>query len=309
MKKAICLACVFACVVGCFAGCGKATTPIENEQPSTEVAAPDSKPVESKVNEHALTGEYTGTDKTYTGFEPLSEISFEVNDSVTLSNECIGYSYGVAKNGVPHDNSVNAQKKFDDYSALALDNKSNTNTVYLTFDCGYENGYTEKVLDSLKEKNVTAAFFVTLDYVKSSPEIVARMIKEGHIVGNHSATHPSFPSLSRSKMAQEIQEVDNYLRLHFGYSSPYFRFPKGEYSDNALELVQSIGYQSVFWSVAYADWDTSVVKGKDYAVKTVTDRLHKGAVILLHSVSVDNANAMGEIIDKTREMGYEFGSL
>ena len=132
------------------------------------------------------------------------------------------------------------------YHALALDTKSTQKVLYLTFDCGYENGYTAKILDVLKEKKVPAAFFVTVPYLKDSPEIAARMIKEGHIVGNHSNTHPVFSTISRTKMAQEIQECDNYLREHFGYSAPFFRFPTGEYSDSALDLVQSLGYTSVF---------------------------------------------------------------
>lgn len=310
-------------VVFSFTACSKENETMPQTQSSTEnTSANDSSDISNQpsdlidnvqaganINPHAVTGEYTGTDKTFTGFEPLPEVSFSVSDEVTRSNNKIGYSYGVAKDGVPHQNSVTAQEKFKEYGAIALDTVCESNNIYLTFDCGYENGYTSKILDTLKEKEVTAAFFVTLDYIKSNPEIVKRMILEGHIVGNHSSTHPSFPSLSRAKMAKEIEGVDNYLRVNFGYTSPYFRFPAGEYSDNALELVQSIGYQSVFWSVAYADWDTSVVKGCDYATTTVCSRLHKGAIILLHAVSADNTAAMGTIIDKARESGYIFCSL
>ena len=135
------------------------------------------------------------------------------------------------------------------------------------------------------------------------------MINEGHIVGNHSTTHPDFSKISREKMATEIETCDNYLREKFGYSSPYFRFPMGSYSASALDLVSSLGYKSVFWSVAYADWDVNDTKGKQYAFETVTSRLHPGAVILLHSVSPDNAAALGDIIDWARKQGYEFRSL
>ena len=181
--------------------------------------------------------------------------------------------------------------------------------LYLTFDCGYENGYTFDVLDVLKEKNVSAAFFCTLDHIKAEPELISRMIKEGHIVGNHSDNHPNFSKISRTEMAEEIQSVENHLREKFGYSSPYFRFPEGAYSDSALDLVQSLGYKSVFWSLAYADWDTSAQKGKDYAFDTVTARLHPGAIILLHSVSADNAAALGDIIDYALSQGYVFKPL
>lgn len=181
--------------------------------------------------------------------------------------------------------------------------------LYLTFDCGYENGLTNQILDILQEKDVPAAFFCTLDHIKSEPELIARMILEGHIIGNHSSGHPNFSKISRTQMAQEIETCDNYLREHFGYSAPYFRFPEGAYSESALDLVQSLGYKSVFWSLAYADWDTSSQKGKDYAFRTVTERLHPGAIILLHAVSADNAQALGDIIDYARGQGYAFRSL
>lgn len=254
------------------------------------------------------------SNSTYTGLPALKEVNVKVTDpenSRGLSNEKKEHAYGVAKDGKPHQISVDSQNFFEagNYKAVTYDTKTEKKVLYLTFDCGYENGYTEKILDTLKEKNVKAAFFCTLGDIKSSPQIIARMINEGHIVGNHSNTHPSFPSLSRTEMAREIAECDNFLRKNFGYTSSFFRFPKGEYSENALDLVASIGYTSVFWSLSYADWDTSNLKGGDYAFEKVTSRLHPGAIILLHAVSADNAEAMGRIIDFAREQGYEFSSL
>lgn len=264
------------------------------------------------VRRECVTGAAKENAGTYTGLSPLPCVTFEVTDpenSRGLSTKGVGYGFGVAKDGKPHDISINNQKLFDKYHALALDTKSTQKVLYLTFDCGYENGYTAKILDVLKEKKVPAAFFVTVPYLKDSPEIAARMIKEGHIVGNHSNTHPVFPTISRTKMAQEIQECDNYLREHFGYSAPFFRFPTGEYSDSALDLVQSLGYTSVFWSVAYGDYNVNKQKGKQYAFDKVTARLHPGAVLLLHAVSKDNTAALGEIIDWAREQGYVFKAL
>ena len=252
--------------------------------------------------------------ETYTGLPALALQDFAVEDPENtrgLSTEKVGYSYGVAKDGAPHETSVQNQSYFSEngYQAFCLDTVSEEKTLYLTFDCGYENGYTEKILDTLKEKNVPAAFFCTLPQVEDNPQLIARMITEGHIVGNHSVKHPSFPTLTRIEMAQEIQGMDDYLRTNFGYSEPFFRFPMGEYSDCALDLVGSIGYRSVFWSVAYEDWDLDNQRGTQYAFDTVTARLHPGAVILLHSVSPDNANALGQIIDWAREQGYVFKSL
>lgn len=251
--------------------------------------------------------------KTYTGMMPLTEIEFTVKDpenNAGLSTGRIAHSYGVAKNGKPHDISVKSQELFEKngFRAVTYDSYSGK-VLYLTFDCGYENGYTSKVLDTLKEKNVKAAFFCTLDEIRTEPELIARMIREGHIVGNHSATHPSFAEISRTKMAEELEECENYLRKNFGYTSNYFRFPKGEYSESALELTGSLGYINVFWSLAYADWDTENQKGCQYAFEKVTTRLHPGAIILLHSVSRDNAEALGKIIDYAVDNGYKFLSL
>ena len=181
--------------------------------------------------------------------------------------------------------------------------------MYLTFDCGYENGYTAKILDVLKEKGVNAAFFCTLPQVKDNPDLIKRMIDEGHVVGNHSVTHPSFAEISETQITEEIKGMEDDLKANFNYSEPYFRFPKGEYTDNALRVVEKMGYTSVFWSLAYADWDLNNQKGEQYAFEKVTSRFHPGAVILLHSVSPDNANALSNIIDEARKKGYEFCSL
>ena len=241
---------------------------------------------------------------------------FTVNDPENtrgLSNTRFDYSFGVAKEGKPHEISVSNQKTFNsmkNVEALALDTVSKDKRMYLTFDCGYEyKNLTGKILDTLKKKKVKAAFFVTLDYVKSNPKFVYRMINEGHIVGNHSATHPVFPNLSRTEMAKEIYSVDKYLKDNFDYTSPYFRFPAGAYSNNSLELVTSIGYKSIFWSIAYGDYDTYNQMGYDKALKTVTSRFHPGAVILLHAISRDNANILSEVIDTAHRRGYTFKTL
>ena len=313
-------------------GCGKtdlngttsfssdATTKAETENEATTEgtseseteSAPNPEPMDKiKNTAKSICGKNTGTDKTYTGLEPLPKVTLPVVDPDNLkglSTQAHNHSYGVSKNGIPHEISGNNQKLYEKYGGLCLDT-SGEKVIYLTFDCGYENGCTEKILDTLKEKKVTAAFFVTLPNVKENPDIIARMINEGHIVGNHSDSHPNFSTISRTQMAKEIETLDNYLREHFGYSSTYFRFPEGACSESALELVQSIGYTSVFWSSAYADWDINNPKGKQYAYETVTSRLHPGCVLLLHAVSQDNADALGDIIDYAREQGYTFKAL
>lgn len=230
-----------------------------------------------------------------------------------LSTKKYGFGFGVAKNGKAHEISFDNQKRFDSLNgvkALALDTVSTDKRMYLTFDCGYEyKNLSADILDTLKEKNVKAAFFVTLSYLKSNPEYVERMINEGHIVGNHSATHPVFPDISRTKMAEELFRVDEYLMKHFNYKNEYFRFPTGAYSENSLELVTSVGYKSVFWSLAYGDYDTDKQMGSEKAFKTVTSRFHPGAVILLHAISEDNAAILGRLIDEATAQGYTFKTL
>lgn len=284
----------------------------EKESESQTESAPAPAPMDKiKRTAKALYGKNTGTKRTYTGLEPLPTVNLPIVDPDNLkglSTAPHNHSFGVSKDEVPHDISVNNQAFYEKYGAICLDTRGEK-VIYLTFDCGYENGCTKKILDTLKKKKVTAAFFVTLPNVKNNPEIIARMINEGHIVGNHSDSHPNFSKISRTQMAKEIETLDNYLREHFGYSAPFFRFPEGACSESALELVQSIGYTSVFWSSAYADWDINNPKGKQYAFDTVTARLHPGCILLLHAVSPDNADALGDIIDYAREQGYEFKAL
>ncbi len=274
---------------------------------STVINAENQSTVKSKM---IITG--TPDSSAKSGFAPLEKISYTASDpdnTKGLSTKKLSHSHGPASGGKAHHTVVEFQKTFEKYGAFTLDT-SGEKVLYLTFDCGYEHeNLTSKVLDVLKEKGVTATFFCTLDHIKKETDLIARMIKEGHIVGNHSTTHPSFANINRSKMAKEIEETENYLRENFGYAAKYFRFPAGEYNESALELIESLGYCSVFWSVAYDDWDTSKVRGKDYAIEKVMDRLHPGAVILLHSVSKDNAEALSEIIDKARSEGYEFRSI
>lgn len=295
------------------------TTPSQTEPPE-EITEPAETSAPTEPPEPADPTEIT---EPPTVTHPLASVVLEYScntytvtdpeNTKALSTESNGFSYGVAKDGVPHTQSVINQQTFDgleNVQALALDTKTEEKVLYLTFDNGYEyQNLTADILDTLKEKEVKAAFFVTLSYAKQNPQLVQRMIDEGHIVGNHSATHPSFPKLTRIQMAEEIAILDNYLRENFSYTSPYFRFPSGEYSPCALELATSIGFRSVFWSAAYADWDTTAQKGADYAFSTITSRLHPGAVILLHAVSQDNADALGLVIDEARNQGYTFKTL
>ncbi|OXM85076.1 delta-lactam-biosynthetic de-N-acetylase [Paenibacillus rigui] len=182
--------------------------------------------------------------------------------------------------------------------------------LYLTFDNGYENGYTGKILDVLKEAKVPAIFFITGHYVKEEPELVKRMVDEGHLVGNHSWSHPDMSQISNARLKEELDKVKvevstltNQKEMH------YLRPPRGIFNERILSESKQLGYTSVFWSVAYRDWDTKVQRGAGFAYDSVMSQLHPGAVILLHSVSKDNADALGKIIAGARAKGYEFKSL
>lgn len=182
--------------------------------------------------------------------------------------------------------------------------------LYLTFDNGYENGYTPKVLDVLKEKGVPAIFFVTGHYLKDKPELVQRMAAEGHLVGNHSWSHPDMSQISEAQIKKELDSVKaEIVRLTGQQEVRYLRPPRGIFSERMLAATRRLGYTNVFWSIAYKDWDPKAQKGSAYAYNKVMEQLHPGAVILLHTVSKDNAEALGRIIDEARVQGYEFKSL
>ncbi|MED1785324.1 delta-lactam-biosynthetic de-N-acetylase [Brevibacillus fortis] len=182
--------------------------------------------------------------------------------------------------------------------------------LYLTFDNGYENGFTPKILDTLLAKKVPAIFFVTGHFVKEQPELLKRMAQEGHLIGNHSWSHPDMTTVPNQKIKDELTKVSDAVQQVTGQANMrYLRPPRGIFSDRTLAVTKELGYTNVFWSVAYKDWDTKVQRGAKYAYDSVMAQLHPGAVILLHSVSKDNAEALGMMIDEARKQGYEFKSL
>lgn len=221
----------------------------------------------------------------------------------------IGWGLGKAKDSLnrPLD-AVNAQEKYGKYSSLFID-LSETNTVYLTFDEGYENGYTASVLDTLRERGVKAVFFVTYGYCKDSPELVERMISEGHTVGNHSYSHPSFPKCTEADVIEEVTLLHDYVKENFDYEMTLFRFPMGEFSEKTLAALQKLGYTSVFWSFAYKDWDADNQPSAQEAYDTVTSALHDGGIYLIHAVSKANADSLGDIISFWKQSGFNIGDL
>lgn len=195
------------------------------------------------------------------------------------------------------------------YDAYYLGN-INEKKIYLTFDEGYENGYTGKILDTLKEHNVKATFFVTKPYIESQPELIKRMVDEGHIVGNHTVTHPSLPSKSKEEIEYEINDTAGYYKEVTGRPMDlFFRPPSGEYSERTLQITKDLGYKTIFWSMAYNDWDINHQPGKQVAYNHIVNNHHQGAIILLHAVSSSNTEALPDIINFLKEQGYTFALL
>jgi len=201
--------------------------------------------------------------------------------------------YLLSKAGVPGSASGDINKKI----------------IYLTFDEGYENGYTTKILDTLRDNNVKAAFFITGPYLKEQQDLVRRMVEEGHTVGNHTIHHPSLPEKSDSEIEEEVLGLERAFTEKFGAKMQFLRPPKGEYSERSLSITSKLGYCNLFWSFAYDDWHRDKIRGPEYAYKMVMQNLHNGEIMLLHAVSKDNADALDMIIKGTIESGYEFGDV
>lgn len=210
---------------------------------------------------------------------------------------------------LPSINEEGFKEIVDKHGAIFLGDTSRKE-LFLTFDNGYENGFTPAILDTLKAKKVPAIFFVTGHYVKDQPELVKRMVAEGHLVGNHSWSHPDMTTITDAKMKEELDRVKQATAQLTGTDKmDYLRPPRGIFSDRTLRVTRDLGYTNVFWSIAYKDWDVNDQRGSAYAYQKVVAQLHPGAVILLHSISKDNTEALGSIIDEARRQGYEFKSL
>ena len=235
-----------------------------------------------------------------------AETTLEVTGlgSQYYSTEKVVWGPGRAENHQRPTDPVNLQQSYGALGAQFI--MSDDKFICLTFDEGYENGYTPRILDTLKEKGVKAIFFVTYDFVKDNPELIERMIDEGHIIGNHTYRHYTMDEVSQEEAQEEIVFLDKYMKENFKYRMTLFRFPKGEFSENTLALANSLGYKSVFWSFAYADWDTNNPADQQEAFDTITSYTHNGEIMLLHAVSETNAAILGKVIDQVRSQGYEF---
>ena len=183
--------------------------------------------------------------------------------------------------------------------------------IYLTFDAGYENGYTASILDTLQKHNVKAAFFVVGNYIETSPELVKRTVDEGHIVGNHTYHHPDMSKIAdKAAFAKELESLEALYKETTGRDMPkYYRPPQGKYSEENLKQASELGYKTFFWSLAYVDWYQDQQPSHEEAFHKLLPRIHPGAVVLLHSTSKTNAEILDELLTKWEEEGYTFGTI
>ena len=197
--------------------------------------------------------------------------------------------------------------RFDAYYAQNTTEK----VLYLTFDAGFENGNTPIILDALKKHNAPATFFVVGTYIESNPDLVMRMEKEGHIVGNHTYHHPDMTKLSSlSAFEKELKDVENaYNNVTGKEMTIFYRPPQGKYNENNLQMAKELGYHTFFWSLAYVDWQENNQPTKEEAFDKLLTRVHPGAIVLLHSTSKTNGEILDELLTKWEEMGYQFKSL
>ncbi|WP_029453236.1 delta-lactam-biosynthetic de-N-acetylase [Clostridium algidicarnis] len=207
----------------------------------------------------------------------------------------------------PSKEGAHLLKKYDAYYVGDTTEK----VIYLTFDEGYENGYTNEILDILKKHNVKAAFFVVKPYIESNPDIIKRMIEEGHLVCNHTCNHPSMALIKdKDKFNKELLDLEiSFENLTGKKMAKYFRPPMGKYSELSLNYTKELNYKTIFWSFAYNDWDIKKQPSKEKALETILKRSHSGAIVLLHAVSKTNADILDEVITKWESEGYTLKSL
>jgi peptidoglycan-N-acetylmuramic acid deacetylase len=198
-------------------------------------------------------------------------------------------------------------KKYDAYYV----GDKNEKIIYLTFDAGYENGYTSTILDALKKHKVPSTFFLVGNYITSSPDLVKRMVEEGHHVANHTFSHPNMSNISSiDAFRKELEDLEAVFEDTTGQKMiKYYRPPQGKYSINNMKMAQELGYKTFFWSLAYVDWYNDKQPTKEQAFKKLLGRIHPGAIVLLHCTSKTNSEILDELLTKWEELGYTFGAL
>ena len=228
--------------------------------------------------------------------------------SETISNKKIGWGIKRNQNNEQPDVGSNNRKVLEENNGICLGDKEKK-YIYLTFDEGYEAGYTAQILDVLKQNDVKATFFITAHYVNTASDLVRRMINEGHIVGNHTVNHKSMPEITNEQIEEEVMKLHQVIYEKFGYEMKYIRPPMGEFSERTLIKCNSLGYKTVMWSFAYCDWNENSQPDKEVAKQMILNNLHNGEIMLLHGNSKTNTDILDEVIKEIKNKGYELRSL
>lgn len=235
----------------------------------------------------------------------------ECMGTYAISNQADNWGLGFGASGTEMQPTGNATpdelKQYNTYYIGSKDKK----VIYLTFDCGYENGNTSAILDALKKHNAPATFFVVGHFLESAPDMVKRMVEDGHTVGNHTYHHPDMSSISdKDSFQKELDDVNTLFEEITGTKmTNYYRPPQGKYSTENLQMAKDLGYQTFFWSLAYVDWNVDAQPTSEEAFSKLIGRIHPGAVVLLHNTSSTNGKILDELLTKWEEMGYEFHPL
>ena len=245
----------------------------------------------------------------YFGGREFARFSSEQTPVVSMSAASTGWGLSFQEEGKPP--AGNATPSFlKDYNAYYLE-ETDEKKIYLTFDCGFENGGTPAILDALKKHQAPAAFFIVGNYLETSPDLVKRMLSEGHMVGNHTYHHPDMSKLhTKEEFQKELRDLETLFKEVTGEEmSRCYRPPQGIYSEENLKMAKELGYRTFFWSLAYVDWYQDNQPTKEEAFSRLLPRIHPGAIVLLHNTSATNAEILDELLTKWEEMGYTFHSL
>jgi len=231
------------------------------------------------------------------------------NNATTVSSEITNWGLSFAKEGAPPRGNASAES-LREYDAYFID-ETEDKKIYLTFDAGFENGYTPQILDVLKAHNAPATFFLVANYIDTAPELVRRMAEEGHVVANHTATHPDMSKISdKESFLKELSGLEEKYKQVTGKDMPkIYRPPQGKFNTQNLKLAKELGYKTVFWSLAYVDWYTDNQPTREQAFSKLIPRIHPGAVVLLHSTSKTNAEILDELLTRWQNMGYRIAPI
>lgn len=277
----------------------------ETVQPETETQAglpvQETQPVqESSRNQADTSGDIEGN-------EPADKKELPAGWELTLASEDWGLSFGESGTQPVGNASPEDLAWYDAYYV----GDDSEKVIYLTFDCGYENGNTEPILDALQKHDVQATFFVVGHFLETAPDMVKRMVEDGHAVGNHTYHHLDMPAISDQETFQkEMDDVaDLFHEITGAQLSPYYRPPQGKCNINNLKMAQESGYNTIFWSLAYVDWNQDDQPDHEEAFDKLTSRIHPGAIVLLHNTSSTNGEILDELLTKWEEMGYTFKPL